>query len=270
MNQECTKCQAVNPAIARFCRNCGNTLSAIPQDGKTLISVPVPSLPLQLSEDETKTIVQRAHKSFGDAPVAAMPHQGERADQREQTAFVVDRSSSMDGRFNREETKQEAACRANINMVLNKERIDPLDEIALVAFRSRAEVVLGLSQIKTCKRQIIEAIQSLTPDNGTDIDTGLKATRDVFDWSQQNVVRRIVLLTDGQGGDPLETADDLKARGVVIDVIGVGENPSGVDEKLLRKVASVVEGEVRYRFIKDQQTLVAHYTQLANKTATSA
>ena len=270
MNQECITCHTANPAMARFCRNCGNTLSAIPQDGKTLVSTPMPSLPLQLSEDETKTIVQRAHKAFGDRPVAAMPHQGERADQREQTTFVVDRSWSMDEPFDRNENKLEAACRANINMVLNKERIDPLDEIALVAFCSWAEVILGLSQIKICKRKIIEAIQSLTPGDGTDIDTGLRATRDVFDWSRQDVVRRIVLLTDGQGGDPLATADDLKDRGVVIDVIGVGADPSGVDEKLLRKVASVVEGEVRYRFIKDQQSLMAHYTQLANKTATSA
>ena len=82
------------------------------------------------------------------------------------------------------------------------------------------------------------------------------------------MVRRIVLLTDGHGGHPIDTARDLKSKGVVIDVIGVGSAPSGVDEKLLRNVASVVEGEARYRFIKDQQTLVAHYTQLANKTAT--
>lgn len=90
----------------------------------------------------------------------------------------------------------------------------------------------------------------------------------MFDWSRNDVVRRIVLLTDGHGGEPLRTAEDLKSRGVVIDVIGVGSNPSRVDEKLLRKVASVIEGETRYRFIKDQQTLVGHYTQLANKTKT--
>jgi len=67
----------------------------------------------------------------------------------------------------------------------------------------------------------------------------------------------------------LTTAEDLKARGVVIDVIGIGDQPDNVDEKLLRKVASVIDGETRYQFIKDQQTLVSQMTALGNKTSTS-
>ena len=67
----------------------------------------------------------------------------------------------------------------------------------------------------------------------------------MFDWRRNDVVRGIILLTDGHGGHPLRTADDLKSRGVVIDVIGIGPSPSAVDEKLLKKVASVIEGESR-------------------------
>ena len=269
MNQQCPKCQASNPSFARFCGACGATLDGTMNDDRTVVMPPA-ALPLKLSADQAKTIVQRAHRTFGEMPVAFNPGNDNRANQREHTAFVVDRSGSMGEPYAGETTKLEAACRANITMVLNKEQIDSEDEIALVSFRSWAEVVLGLSQIKACKRQIIDAIHSLTPDNGTDINAGLKAARDVFDWSRQDVVRRIVLLTDGHGGEPLGTADGLKSRGVVIDVIGVGADPSGVDEKLLRKVASVIEGEVRYRFIKDQQTLVRHYQHLADKTATMA
>ena len=99
---------------------------------------------------------------------------------------------------------------------------------------------------------------------------GLRIARDAFDWHRKSVVRRIILLTDGHGGDPMETAEDLKSRGVVIDVVGVGRAPGAVDETLLHQVASVIEGETRYRFIKDQKTLVDHYTQLANKTAVCA
>ena len=129
---------------------------------------------------------------------------------------------------------------------------------------------MDLCPINAYKRQIILALQSLSIQGGTDINEGLKVASDAFNWSRDDVVRRIVLLTDGHGGHPIRTAEALKSQGVVIDVIGIGERPSEVNEKLLRKVASVIEGEVRYRFIKDQQTLVAHYTQLANKTATSA
>lgn len=269
MNAQCPVCQTANPPAALFCRNCGNTLAAANTDGKTMVMAQPPVRPLELSDDQMTSIMQRASKSFGNGPVGPMMSNNANPNQREHTVFDVDRSGSMSWLYSDNVTKQEAACRANISMVLNKERIDPYDEIALVTFQSKAKIVLGMSPIKTCKRQIISAIQSLEPDGGTDINAGLKAARDVFDWSRHDVVRRIVLLTDGQGGDPLATADDLKSRGVVIDVVGVGRSPSGVDEKLLKKVASVIEGERRYRFIKDQQTLVQHYTHLANKTDTS-
>ena len=109
----------------------------------------------------------------------------------------------------------------------------------------------------------------MSAGGGTDINEGLKTARDSFDWNRNNVVRRIILLTDGHGGQPLKTSEELKSRGVIIDVIGIGSTPEGVDEKLLRKVASVIEGEVRYRFIADSLTLTRTYTQLANKTATN-
>lgn len=83
------------------------------------------------------------------------------------------------------------------------------------------------------------------------------------------MVPRIVLLTDGQEGHPLRRAIKLKKRGGVIDVTGVGPSPDGVDEKLLRKVASVVVGETRYRFYRDHQTRVQPCTQPANNMATS-
>ena len=47
------------------------------------------------------------------------------------------------------------------------------------------------------------------------------------------------------------------------------KNPRMVDEKLLRRVASVVGGETRYRFIRDQKSLMAHFTtELSAKTLT--
>ena len=57
---------------------------------------------------------------------------------------------------------------------------------------------------------------------------------------------------------------------MVIDVIGIGPSPHKVNERLLKKLASTIEGELRYRFIKNHRALVTLYTQLANKTATSA
>jgi hypothetical protein len=76
---------------------------------------------------------------------------------------------------------------------------------------------------------------------------------------------RIVLLTDGHGGQPLKTANELKANGVFIDVIGIGGSPSAVNEQLLRKIASTVNGDTRYRFISSRKDLFQHFRQLAEK-----
>jgi Mg-chelatase subunit ChlD len=220
---------------------------------------------------DTKTIVQRATQAFGSSPI--QPHAGAAAtqvrNQREDTVCVIDHSSSMAGQCDHRNTKLQAAARAYGSMIANKAMIDPNDRVGIVSFNSRAQIEMPLMVLATGKRELLTKLQSLRPNNGTDQNEGLKLAEQLFDWSLVDVVRRIMLLTDGQGGEPVATAERLKANGVVIDVIGVGKSPSGVNEHQLKKVASVIEGELRYRFIKDQQTLVQHYTSIANKTATA-
>jgi len=266
----CILCGAAIAAAARFCQNCGRTLGATTLNGKTLVQpvtvaavtspmgVPVPASP--------------PPRSTTSASGAASPHFAPQPpmDQRELTFFINDISSSMQDPYDDQFTKLDAAKRAAITMVINKAAIDPADEIGIITFNSTAVVRCQLMPAGPNKRFIIDALQSLAASNGTDINEGLRMADWAFDWQRGGVVRRIVLLTDGKGGYPLSTAEQLKLRGVVIDVIGVGKDPSGVDEKLLKRVASVVDGELRYRFIKDQQSLVNHYTHLAQKTRIGA
>jgi len=72
---------------------------------------------------------------------------------------------------------------------------------------------------------------------------------------------RIVLLTDGHSteGDPLTTAAKIKTDGIQLDIIGIGGSPSEVDEKSLRQMASVVDGEIRYWFIRSVGDLVRRF-----------
>lgn len=266
MPQTCRKCSADNPPMARFCQNCGQALGATLLQARTITMTQCMSpAPLQM---DVKTIVDRARAAFGSAPILSGPQTDGESGQRELTFHVTDVSGSMGDVYDGTLIKLEAAKRADVTMVVNKYAIDPDDEIGLISFNHAAQVCLGLRPMAAHKHDIIASIQALQVGGGTDINAGLKAARENFDWGRTGVVRRIVLLTDGEGGDPIQTAEDLKARGVVIDVVGVGADPSGVNEKLLRKVASVIQGEIRYRFIKDHQTLVAHYTRLAGKTAT--
>ncbi len=260
MGKMCPKCETSNADTSRFCVVCGMTLGATVVQGRTVV---MPSLISTPTVPPCQGDV--AVSELRGSQVAAA--NSNRETQRELTVFVEDVSGSMGGAYDHRLNKLQAAQRAAASMVINKARLDDQDEIGLVSFNHCASMLLPICLIASRRTDIIKAIQSLEVSGGTDINEGLTAARDMFDWHRHDVVRRIVLLTDGHGGDPLHTADELKNRGVVIDVVGVGTTPTNVDERLLRAVASVIEGETRYRFIKDSQTLVEHYTQLANKTA---
>lgn len=266
----CPNCRAQNPPMACFCQGCGMAFGATMAQGQT-IAIAAPRTTIQIPEAQVKTVAQHVKQVLGDQPVVFGYGQmtGRSANQREHVVNVMDISPSMDGEYDCQFTKLQAAIRANVTLVIEKAGIDPYDEVGIVVFDDSAQVMLPLSPLHSHKRQVIQTLQSLRSRGGTDINEGLKAAREVFDWSRTDVVRRIILLTDGQGGHPLGTAEDLKSRGVVIDVIGVGKDPSGVDEKLLRQVASVINGETYYRFIKDQKTLVGEFTRLARKTVTA-
>ena len=275
MSQPCPNCSSQQPDGARFCGDCGATLAATMVQGKTVLA-PAGQPPAVTSHQSPPPPAALTHQQLqpqstfrpgaGSVPGSAT----HLMNQREHTIFVIDKSGSMAEPYDSRLTKVEAATRANASMVLEKARIDPNDMIGIVAFEDFAMPILPLLPVGGRKRDIIQALQTITAGGGTDINEGLKAARDLFDWSRSDVVRRIVLLTDGHGGHPLHTAQELKARGVVIDVTGVGDSPANVDERLLRQIASVVQNELRYRFIKDQQTLVSHYTRIAGKTALGA
>ena len=189
--------------------------------------------------------------------------------QREHCVLVTDHSGSMAETYDGRMTKLEAAIRADIALIVEKAQLDPHDEVGLVIFADQAEVIHDLVPLHSHRASLIKAAEAITVSGGTDIREGLEKADSVFDWSRNGAVRRIVLLTDGHGGHPLRTAKDLKAKGVIIDVIGVGPNPREVDERLLKKVASVVHGELRYRFITDSRTLCRTYQTLAGKTRVS-
>jgi Mg-chelatase subunit ChlD len=129
----------------------------------------------------------------------------------------------------------------------------PDDRIAVVTFNETAQIVLPLTHILE-KQKILSAICQLKAGGGTDIAEGLKAAMRVFDMQPlAHRLRQAILLTDGDGGNPLPKATILKAQyGAVIDVAGIGGTPEAVRESLLREVATTdPDGFNHYRLIKD-------------------
>ena len=180
------------------------------------------------------------------------------------TAAVLDVSGSMrDSDY--PPTRLDGGICATLAYTDARGKACPGDRVAVVSFNDAAHVVLPWTAI-TDRRGIGRALHRLTADGGTDLAEGLRAALSLFTNRPPAGRRRhAILLTDGQGGEPLEMAIRLKERlGVVIDVVGIGGSPDVVNETLLRQVATTdPDGFCHYRFIKDTQTLSEHYTQLA-------
>ena len=264
----CTRCNTVNQPTAKFCTNCGAALGATAIGERTqVIQNPGTNRAItnQPVVDNHHTTVLEPNQRRPSVVLSLAGASPSEAGSREQTILVIDKSGSMQERYDTNRDKITAARRGSMSLVLNRAMIDPNDEIGIVAFDTDARRLHELSPLHSRKDQIISAIRSIPADGGTDQNEGFKAARDMFDWSQTNVSRRIIMMTDGQGGEPLATAQDLKSRGVVIEVFGIGDTPSRVNEKLLRMVASTVAGENKYRFIKDEQTLIDGLTRLGEK-----
>lgn len=182
----------------------------------------------------------------------------------ERMVLVLDRSESM-GSTDYAPSRLTAATDAAREMVNIRAERDPRDEMGVVWFNEKAEILARLVCLRDGKGHLMKVLRKLTPDDGTDIEAGLRRARELLHRKRSGVQDRIVLLTDGHSEWPILTANVLKAEGVVIDVIGIGGSPAEVNEELLRQVASTIDGEVRYRFITNRAELLEHFRRLADK-----
>jgi len=171
--------------------------------------------------------------------------------------LIIDRSWSMAeacGRKNRLEAAQEAA------ISLLRARLDrgADDRVAVIAFNDEAQLILTSTGCREEMNRIERAIRSIKPASGTDLNAPLRLA-DSSIPIQEGV--HIVLLTDGHGGNPTRLAKSLKQRGAIFDCVGVGNVPSDVDEGILKKTASVLNGQILYRFIGDAEKLEQYFRE---------
>lgn len=161
-------------------------------------------------------------------------------------------------------SRLEASKKASTAFVKLLSHTAPESRIAIIAFNSSAKVILPFTSVYTTET-ILKSISSLYVHGGTNIAAALKAARALFEEDssiQRN--RKVLLLTDGHGGNPLKQATLIKEQGTHLEVIGVGGKPQAVKENVLRQVATTdVMGVTHYRFIDDSDDLVNHYRDIA-------
>lgn len=176
--------------------------------------------------------------------------------------FILDRSGSMSGpcgRTNRLEAEKEAT----IAMLISRYQLGADDQLSVIAFDHEARLVLPFMSCAANRRKIGCAIRSIVLGGGTNFNPPLVLAKKTLPAVGR---AHIVMLSDGHGGDATETAKALKKKGAIIETIGVGHRPSDVDESTLKRIASVLDGKVLYRFLSDADEMTRYFRHdIANR-----
>ena len=198
----------------------------------------------------------------GRAQLAGQISHVEIAPLSEMLIFILDRSGSMSISCGNVDRLQAAktACIALIDTRLNQ---GADDQGAVMAFDDQATMILPFTGFRKHRGRIVRAINRITIGGATVIKEPLALALNMLPGKGRV---HIVLLSDGHGGQPGRYHRQLKDAGAVIETIGVGNDPSEVDEPTLKNIASVLNGKTLYRFIRDADELTDYFrTEIANR-----
>lgn len=158
-------------------------------------------------------------------------------------ALVVDVSGSMSG-------EKIAQARRAVLDTLAGMRDD--DRIALVTYSDAANVVQPLARVGDVRQRLQAIVPTLDTISGTNIPAGLEAGAVALGDGGQDLVRRVVLVSDGRDGsgqslDRVAAGVRLRSdRGVTLSALGVGAD---YDEAYMSRVADAGRGN--YEFLRD-------------------
>ena len=179
--------------------------------------------------------------------------------------LVMDVSLSMDF-TDYSPSRLDGAKQAATRFLQKRVEVSPDTLVGIVTFCNRGKLVSPPIPIRENLPLLEECVQRLSTGSATNISIGLSIAQTEILKAGSTQAKRIVLLTDGDsntGPSPVTTADEIKAAGTQLDIIGIGGSPSEVNEKDLKRMASVVNGELRYWFIRSVGELVQRFETLA-------
>ena len=157
--------------------------------------------------------------------------------------FVIDVSGSM-----AMENRLELVKRS---LRLLVDQLGPGDEIGIVIYGSRAQVLLPHTGVEE-RRRILRAIDSLVPEGATNAEEGLRMG---YDLALQNVrfgsINRVILCSDGVANVGLTGPDAIlrKVRGHVnegITLTTVGFGMGNFNDILMEQLANKGNGSYAY------------------------
>jgi len=179
--------------------------------------------------------------------------------------LAIDVSGSMNSN-DYAPTRLEGAKESARRFIEKRAVIEPNALVGVVTFSRWAHVVSRPIPAMANLSQLWEAVDSISTSGATNISSGLRRAFEKIQETGSSGYRRVVLLTDGHathGDNPIATANQIKSAGIQLDITGIGGSPSEVNERELKEMASVVNGELRYWFIKSVGELARKFEALA-------
>lgn len=181
------------------------------------------------------------------------------------TWILFDVSSSMGDAYEGASTKMDGAKRAATTFIVESSS-RPGDAVGIIAFNADASVHVPMTVLPDGRPALLRSLRTLRSDGSTNLRRAIECAERELRELGEGAKGQIILITDGRGGDPSACADRVKRTGASIHCIGIGERPSDVDEAVLRRVASVIDGVAQYTFAKNMKLLNATLTAISAQT----
>jgi Ca-activated chloride channel family protein len=178
-------------------------------------------------------------------------------------AVVIDRSGSMSG-YKLQQAKQ--AARHLVG------QLGPEDRLAIGHYGSDVKSLPSLPATPANRERMLQYIEGIWDDGGTNIGAGLHAGRSHLVASRGDYrVNRIILMSDGQATEGItedagltEVVRGIRAEGITVSAIGVGTD---FNEDLMQGFAEYGAGA--YGFLEDAGQLATLFQRDLQQAATS-
>lgn len=139
--------------------------------------------------------------------------------------FLIDRSGSMKG---------EKLTWAKNAVIGATKLLHSNDRTALIAFDQKPEIIVPMGTVSMFNSKLMTETLSINAGGGTNLETALQKSMDVFEDSA-NVKKHIILLTDGVSPefDSGTLCNELNRRQISLSAITLGNTQSALLPKML-------------------------------------
>ena len=160
--------------------------------------------------------------------------------------FSVDSSGSMSGH---------AIDMVKESMTQMAHNLREGDIVSILSWNNNASIILETREVSgPDDYQVLAAIDSLVADGSTDLEQGLQVAYELADDAfHEDRLNRLILLSDGGANTGITTdaliaqhAEDGEGEGIYMVAIGMDDNPSGYDDRLMDSVSDLGKGAYVY------------------------